>query len=113
MSFAFEDGITDVYSVDYSGQAEWDAFIGMFDYLYQVPVCNNIELNLNQLFYFSNRFLFKLHLILILKILISKLNYTLVLFICKAKSIILFEYPHSLSYQDITLTNFGLSIIPA
>ena len=46
VSYAFEDGITDVYSVNYSGQPEWDAFTGMFDYLYQVPVCNNIALNL-------------------------------------------------------------------
>ena len=46
VSFAFQDGIADVYSVDYSGQSEWDAFIDMFNYIYQVPVCNNIALNL-------------------------------------------------------------------
>jgi hypothetical protein len=46
VSFAFEDGITDVYSVDYSEQSEWDSFIEMFDYLFQVPTCNNIVLNL-------------------------------------------------------------------
>ena len=30
-----------------------------------------------------------------------------------AKSTILFEYPHSLSYHDTTFTNVGDSIIPA
>ena len=46
VSFAFQDGISDVYSVDYSNQPEWNAFIEMFDYLYQIPICNNICLNL-------------------------------------------------------------------
>lgn len=46
VSFAFEDGVIDVYSVDYSGQPEWDAFIEMFNDIYKVSVCNNIALNL-------------------------------------------------------------------
>jgi len=46
VSFAFQDGVADVYSVDFSNQPEWDAFIEMFNYLYQVPVCNNICLHL-------------------------------------------------------------------
>ena len=46
VSFAFQDGISDVYSVDYSNQPEWNEFIDMFNYLYQVPACNNIVLNL-------------------------------------------------------------------
>ena len=32
---------------------------------------------------------------------------------CFAKSISLFEYPHSLSYQEIILKNFGFNSIPA
>lgn len=46
VSFAFENGITNVYSVDYSEQPEWNEFILMFDDIYRVSVCNNIELNL-------------------------------------------------------------------
>jgi len=46
VSFAFVNDITNVYSVDYSNQPEWDAFIEMFNYIYEVPLCNNICLHL-------------------------------------------------------------------
>jgi len=46
VSFAFEDGIADVYSVNYSNQPEWNEFITMFNDIFVVSDCDNICLNL-------------------------------------------------------------------